>query len=249
MNSATSYLVNGVVVNDTFYFDKDANTKSQVNTYTVKGIDSCLNQSAASIPNKTILLSAQNINDNNNALLNYTPYEFWKEGIDYYSIEVKNNSSWVELIRLSNATITYVDNNFPDTLVNQNAKEKCYRIRAFQKNGVYISQSNESCVPFAPIVFIPTAFSPNNDGLNGYFRPILLGMNVYELQIYNRWGEIVYTSTDLSEDKEWDGTFRGEKAEAGIYIFRFIATSAIKSNQYNHAANFIEKKGTLMLFR
>lgn len=66
--------------------------------------------------------------------------------------------------------------------------------------------------------FIPTAFSPNGDGLNDVFRPTLINFEDYSLSIYNRWGEKIYESTDV--DEGWNGTYKGSLVQNGVYIFK-----------------------------
>jgi len=44
--------------------------------------------------------------------------------------------------------------------------------------------------------FIPSAFTPNKDGKNDFYKPLLLGIvSHYEFSIYNRWGELVFKTT------------------------------------------------------
>jgi gliding motility-associated-like protein len=66
-----------------------------------------------------------------------------------------------------------------------------------------------SCSDF---VFIPNAFSPNDDGLNDVFKPITRELEFYELTIVNRWGQILFTTQNIEEG--WDG----KNASAGVYI-------------------------------
>jgi gliding motility-associated-like protein len=69
--------------------------------------------------------------------------------------------------------------------------------------------------------FIPTAFTPNGDGLNDEFR--LIGSafhNMLEFRIYNRWGEQIFYSTTL--DHGWDGTYQGQKMDMGVYYYTVI---------------------------
>jgi gliding motility-associated-like protein len=72
-----------------------------------------------------------------------------------------------------------------------------------------------------PETFIkmPTAFSPNGDGANDLLE--VKGWGIKELlyfQIFNRWGELVYESTDL--EKGWDGTFKGKPQNSDVYIYK-----------------------------
>jgi len=70
-----------------------------------------------------------------------------------------------------------------------------------------------------PRIFLPTAFSPNGDGLNDIFR--ITGKDIEELtafKVYNRWGEMIYdNSNDLSQG--WDGTYQGELQNIGVYVY------------------------------
>lgn len=68
-------------------------------------------------------------------------------------------------------------------------------------------------------LFIPNAFSPNDDDINSWFAPVSNCIfKVYELWIYNRWGQLVFYSDQPME--QWDGKFQGS-AEQGIYAYRF----------------------------
>jgi gliding motility-associated-like protein len=67
-------------------------------------------------------------------------------------------------------------------------------------------------------VFVPDAFTPNNDGLNDRFKPLIFGNILqFRLLIFDRWGGIVFQTTE--PQMAWDGTFRGQKQNAGTYIW------------------------------
>jgi gliding motility-associated-like protein len=69
---------------------------------------------------------------------------------------------------------------------------------------------------------IPTAFTPNGDGVNDFFRPTNLDEQfILEFKIYNRWGQIIFD--DTSTTAQWDGRFKGveQPTEAYIYVFRY----------------------------
>ena len=67
-------------------------------------------------------------------------------------------------------------------------------------------------------LYIPSAFTPNNDGKNDVFRiPPELGMTLKEMSIYNRWGQKVFTTKDIT--KGWDGKIKGSPAPAGVYVY------------------------------
>ena len=57
--------------------------------------------------------------------------------------------------------------------------------------------------------YIPNAFSPNSDGVNDIFKGTGIGIKDYTLLIYDRWGNLVFKSTNL--ENGWDGTFKGSE--------------------------------------
>ena len=68
-------------------------------------------------------------------------------------------------------------------------------------------------------LFVPSAFTPNGDGLNDRLRPIGIGYHSFNyFRIFNRWGQIVYSSIYL-EDDGWDGTFGGKPAPLDTYFY------------------------------
>ena len=69
-------------------------------------------------------------------------------------------------------------------------------------------------------VFIPNAFTPNNDGVNDYFRFEGVGMKSFEAEIYNRWGERVFSWNSDSDVPGWDGRNSGQDSKMDAYIYR-----------------------------
>jgi gliding motility-associated-like protein len=72
--------------------------------------------------------------------------------------------------------------------------------------------------------FIPTRFSPNENGpaVNNEFRVFGNCIQSMKISIYDRWGEQVFESENQSET--WDGTFKGKPLNSGAYAFTFSAT-------------------------
>lgn len=74
--------------------------------------------------------------------------------------------------------------------------------------------------------FFPTAFSPNNDGINDYFN--VFGnedLQVIEsLQIFDRWGNLVFEKRDLPPNGQdgWDGKHRGKPLNPGVYLYKAV---------------------------
>ncbi|HLX67500.1 MAG TPA: Ig-like domain-containing protein, partial [Puia sp.] len=86
-------------------------------------------------------------------------------------------------------------------------------------NGKAIIYGSPARVYFAGInIYVPRAFSPNNDGTNDLLKPILVGIaDFHYFTVYNRWGNIVYTTTDPNQG--WDGTFKGVPQPVETYLW------------------------------
>jgi gliding motility-associated-like protein len=91
-----------------------------------------------------------------------------------------------------------------------------------------------------PELYVPSAFSPNNDGFNDQFKFIAVGMRSVDLfQVYNRYGQLIYSSTDAM--KGWDGRLNGVIQPGGTYVWM------IKGTDLSGVIRF--KKGTVTLVR
>ena len=92
-------------------------------------------------------------------------------------------------------------------------------------------------------IYIPTAFTPNNDGTNDIFKALqncnnISGLN-FTMRIYNRWGQLIFKSNDIN--KGWDGTYKNRLLPNGVYIYSF---------NYSYKPNeSIIKKGQIVLIK
>lgn len=71
-------------------------------------------------------------------------------------------------------------------------------------------------------IFIPTIFSPNGDGANDVFKVYSRCLHKMQLTIYDRWGNKVFYSDDITEG--WDGTFQGKMMNTGTYVYKVTVT-------------------------
>jgi gliding motility-associated-like protein len=81
------------------------------------------------------------------------------------------------------------------------------------------------------IIYVPNAFTPNEDGINDYFLPILSGFDPlsYELIIFNRWGELIFESQ--SQGVWWDGTHKGILCQDDVYVWKIKVKDAIENKK------------------
>lgn len=85
--------------------------------------------------------------------------------------------------------------------------------------------------------YIPNAFTPNGDGVNDIFKPTALDIEDYEIEIYNFWGERVFTSN--KPKLGWDGVFKGKQSPQGVYLYKvkFKGLSNKQLRNYNFKGN------------
>lgn len=73
-------------------------------------------------------------------------------------------------------------------------------------------------------IFVPNAFTPDGDGMNDRFAPVLnFTPTLYEFYIYNRWGELLFHSKAL--DQGWNGIYAGNYVQSGGYTWRLEVES------------------------
>ena len=98
------------------------------------------------------------------------------------------------------------------------------KVKAYQGNAYYVAN----------------AFSPNGDGLNDFFRPVPVGIEVTEaFRIFNRYGQVVFETSQLMNG--WDGTYKGIPQAVGNFVW------ILKGRGRN--GKLIEMKGNVMLVR
>jgi gliding motility-associated-like protein len=92
------------------------------------------------------------------------------------------------------------------------------------------------CVSY---VHIPDAFTPNQDGVNESFKPVLVNTQNFSMEIYNRWGERIFVTTDPNEG--WDGTYQGKACDDGVYVYQIIleTTEDLQPRNYSGVVNLV----------
>lgn len=86
------------------------------------------------------------------------------------------------------------------------------------------------------IIYAPNAFTPDGDGINDTWMPVIQGADptAYEVLIFNRWGELVWSSESLGT--AWDGATKGTTnnlAESGVYVWRIRAKDIMLGEKHD----------------
>jgi len=91
-----------------------------------------------------------------------------------------------------------------------------------------------------PEVYVPSAFTPNNDGLNDILRPVLVGMKRFNyFRVYNRYGQLIFSTS--REGEGWDGKYKGKLQNLGTFVWMVDAI--------DYKGNHIFRKGTTSILQ
>ncbi|MFN8238067.1 MAG: gliding motility-associated C-terminal domain-containing protein [Chitinophagales bacterium] len=127
------------------------------------------------------------------------------------------NFSWIPANVVSNASIQNPTATLTEptmfivTAINRNTS-------CSSKDSVFVELNELSCSK--ENIFIPNAFTPNGDGINDVFIPRSLILKSMKLGIFNKWGNKVFETDDLTQS--WDGNYKGQPAEPGTYGYFFV---------------------------
>ena len=105
---------------------------------------------------------------------------------------------------------------------NEQNPPHVYRIVAVSTTDSTIRSFSNEIMLFLPMqIYLPTAFTPNGDGLNDDFGAVGEGIEKYHLRIFNRWGQVIFETENVSN--KWDGSYKGKLAPLGEYSYELLA--------------------------
>ena len=108
--------------------------------------------------------------------------------------------------------------------------------------------STTVCVePVTSYVWVPNAFTPNGDDINDEFYVQSEGFTDYQLRIYDRWGKIVFESTDPSA--RWNGTYRGQVVPEGVFTWVVEGLLVANNPLTDYRPAYYRDQGTVTVWR
>jgi gliding motility-associated-like protein len=114
-------------------------------------------------------------------------------------------------------------------------------LTAGNNNGCQATATETLKVLSACIIAVPSAFTPNNDGLNDYLYPLnALKAENLDFKVFNRWGQMLFHSKDWRQ--KWDGRVNGTMQATGVYIWMLDFTNKDTKQKFS-------MKGTTTLIR
>lgn len=194
-------------LDQTSFVDEGLFTHSTSYTYKIAYYDGCGNLSSESVLASQILLVEEY-----ERALSWSDYEGWENGVRAYLLEkYDENGQLIETLDLGQST------GYTEDQQNNPFQYVLYKIIAIPRD-VFLeaAESNILEVIYPSRVVFPNAFSPNGDGINDMFTFKSRYITSTTMKIYNRWGELVFQTSDA--DQGWDGTVNGKAAPLGTYI-------------------------------
>lgn len=218
------YSVNTTQTNDTLLV---INTFTR-NCYEISYTDSCNNTSLVSEQTCPMVLNYTE-SGRFTIPLSWNAYQSFNNGISHYLLTVYDgNNQFIEEINTGTA-LEYI--YIPTTDNNQ--------IYHFQVTGVsndsITTLSNRIQVVMNNRMIIPNAFTPNGDGNNDIFLPKTRFVAQFQMSIYNKWGEQLFTTTDINQG------WRGEGVPPGVYSYLITVT--------DFQGETLTEKGTVTLMQ
>lgn len=201
--------------------------------YQVNYVDFCDNRSEPGIIACPIALTAV-LDDKNAATLTWTAYEGWTDGVARYQI----NKSAVNGAPIT--TFTTTETTFVDYDPADNNQIVFYSVTAIPNVGGVDrrSVSNQVRLEKEVKLILPTAFTPNGDGINPLFTISGKFVSKMSIQIFDRWGVLVFSS---DKNEPWDGTRGGKVMPESAYVW--------KAEVVDTAGRTFSKEGTVLLLR
>lgn len=215
------------------YIEDNINTDLTPFEYQVSALNTCGTTIFSEIHTSILLTGIQDEDLNSNLI--FTDYLGWQNGVFAYDLFLEDNAN------PSNVYQTNLSSNTSIVSVHDPKQfKKCFRVNAKEDGGEQTeSWSNEVCFYFLPTVYVPSAFTPNNDNLNDGFGVKGIAINQFTIEIYNRWGEKLYQSNDI--DEKWVPNYMGNDIQEGIYLY-LINYTDFNENSYR-------KAGTITLLK
>lgn len=119
--------------------------------------------------------------------------------------------------------------NFITARENGDKNKTKYKVTAIKKGESAItSESNIVEINLPLSIYIPNAFTPNGDGLNDGFGIAGEGIAEFNMNVFNKWGELIFETNNIQE--QWDGTYGGEFVQDGSYVYKVKLRTADKKS-------------------
>lgn len=166
----------------------------------------------------------------------WTPFtpDVFNPGVTFANLTIGGMDYQWDIAGLHNTNVINPSFEFP----NDSAGVYQVCLNTVSVNGCEADVCHEVVVNGQFLIYVPNAFTPDGNGLNDIFLPRLFGEDpdTYEFFIFNRWGQVIFKTTNT--DEGWDGTHNGIKAKEDVYVWKIKVKDAENSKKYEYHGSF-----------
>ena len=206
------------IIKDTVFRDSSFNVDKESFCYQILVVDKCGHISKPSNKGCNVIIKGSAVGAPQYYFnLNWADYLAWDSGVDYWVLERKYAD-----VPFASVYTTPRNRFFQDINLDYDWGGYWYRAIAHEKSGFgkqynAKSESNWIYLYQPPEVWVPDAFTVNDDRLNEVWGTSPIFVRGYSMKVYDRWGQKIWDSFD--KKKQWDGTINGVQVPDGVYAW------------------------------
>jgi len=241
--TSASFLVIGNIeeVNHQILFTDNQADIEKINIYRLSAMNSCNVPVTVSNTCSNIVISLERTGDDID--LSWNAYREWLGEVSSYRLFIKTGTGFLEKAELQPVDTAYRI-LYTDIMYDVSGSDLCFYVSATERNNPYgltgLSSSQLVCSVPTEVITVPNVFTPNNDLVNDFFRPVLsFTPQNYHLVISDRNGRVLFETRDFHED--WDGSQKGNTKAGGVCLWFLEVTTP--------SGKKISKTGTITIIK
>ncbi len=210
------------------------------NYYRINYTDACGNSSEPGTLVQPILIKGNELEST--ITISWNNFTGWSNGVAYYLLQrFTEDGVLLDEVNTGNNT------NHVYTDLSTDRQVNVFQVTAFPIDALLPSSiSNVYSIIRENKLLVSNAFTPNGDGLNDHMVVSAQYVSKISLEVYNRWGELIFANNSLQRDSDglfigWDGAYNGQLLEQNSYTYKVILT--------DEAARTITGSGTVVLMK
>jgi gliding motility-associated-like protein len=230
-----------VSTSESILYTDDKADINTINYYRLSAINNCNNPVTVSNLSSNIVLSLE---EHDNVLkLSWNTYAQWNGGVSSYRLFINTGREFEEKIVFQPDDTTF-SLGYKVLMYDVTGNEVCFYITASEisnpNSAPGTSNSNTACIIPTEIITVPNVFTPNNDLVNDFFKPVLSFTPVnYHFIISDRQGYTIFETRDHLA--AWDGSQQGNSTNQGVFLWFLKVTTP--------SGKIISKTGTITIFK
>lgn len=197
--------------NDTLLIDENVDVQKSSYCYRIKQLNECGLTNESDYLSCSILLTGKS--DPFTHQLKWSDYDYFKQGLDAYTtLRSEPETNFTTLGKTG-----YKQSRLIDDQLNKENGLYYYQIVAKEINSPFSSTSNTIELIQSPLLHVPNAFSPNDDGNNDTWHPVPVFVKDYHLRLYDRWGKLIFETQSKTEG--FNGLIESAIAPSDVFVY------------------------------